>query len=71
MSDQQKFRIEKDTFGEIEVPADRYWGAQTQRHVIIALSLIIDNSKSKRMPDPLIKAFGVLKKAAATVNMIY
>jgi fumarate hydratase, class II len=31
MASQQKQRIERDTFGDIEVPADRYWGAQTQR----------------------------------------
>lgn len=31
MTSQQKYRIERDTFGDIEVPADRYWGAQTQR----------------------------------------
>ena len=31
MASQQKHRIERDTFGDIEVPADRYWGAQTQR----------------------------------------
>ncbi|CAG8768091.1 12460_t:CDS:2, partial [Acaulospora morrowiae] len=77
MSDQQKYRIEKDTFGEIEVPADRYWGAQTQRHYInkSQYSRSLQNfdigGPTERMPDPLIKAFGVLKKAAATVNMIY
>lgn len=31
LQSQQKFRVERDTFGELQVPADRYWGAQTQR----------------------------------------
>jgi fumarate hydratase class II len=55
-------RTESDTFGLIEVPAEHLWGAQTQRS--------IQNFKigSERMPAPLIRAFGVLKKAAAQVN---
>ena len=48
--------------GPIEVPADRYWGAQTQR------SLIHFDIGEDRMPPQLIRAFGVLKKAAALVN---
>ena len=48
--------------GTIDVPADRYWGAQTQR------SLHHFNIGSDRMPPELIRAFGVLKKAAALVN---
>jgi fumarate hydratase class II len=48
--------------GSIEVPADRYWGAQTQR------SLIHFDIGADRMPPELIAAFGVLKKAAALVN---
>ncbi len=48
--------------GAIEVPADRYWGAQTQR------SLIHFDIGEDRMPPELIRAFGVLKKAAALVN---
>jgi fumarate hydratase class II len=57
-----KTRTETDTFGPIDVPADRYWGAQTQRS--------IQNFKigGERMPKPVIRAFGVLKKAAALSN---
>ncbi|ETS64030.1 hypothetical protein PaG_02367 [Moesziomyces aphidis] len=59
-----KFRSEKDTFGPLQVPADRYWGAQTQR----SLQNFDIGGPQERMPEPLIEAFGVLKKAAATVN---
>ena len=59
-----KFRQEKDTFGPLQVPADRYWGAQTQR----SLQNFDIGGHQERMPEPLIEAFGVLKKAAATVN---
>ena len=55
-------RIERDSMGEIEVPADRYYGAQTQR------SLIHFNIGFDRMPREMIRALGVLKKAAALVN---
>jgi fumarate hydratase, class II len=55
-------RTESDSMGPIEVPADRYWGAQTQR------SLIHFDIGEDRMPPELIRAFGVLKKAAAQVN---
>ncbi len=48
--------------GEIEVPADRYWGAQTQR------SLHHFNIGTETMPKPLIRAFGILKAASAAVN---
>ncbi|KAJ1029933.1 hypothetical protein NDA16_000849 [Ustilago loliicola] len=61
---QGKFRSEKDTFGPLQVPADRYWGAQTQR----SLQNFDIGGPQERMPEPLIEAFGVLKKAAATVN---
>eukprot|EP00887_Chlorella_sp_A99_P001359 scaffold8.g1359.t1 len=58
-------RTERDTFGPLEVPADRYWGAQTQRS--------IQNFKiggpAERMPEPVVRAFGVLKRSAAKVNM--
>ncbi|KAM0746597.1 aspartate ammonia lyase [Meredithblackwellia eburnea MCA 4105] len=64
---QQKFRVEKDTFGDLNVPADRYYGAQTQRSV----QNFDIGGPSEHMPPPLIKAFGVLKKAAAEVNMTY
>jgi fumarate hydratase class II len=55
-------RKESDSMGTIEVPADRYWGAQTQRS-LIHFDIGID-----KMPPELIRAFGVLKKAAALVN---
>lgn len=55
-------RIEKDTLGEVQVPADRYWGAQTQR------SLQNFRIGGQRMPVEIIRAFAVLKKAAALTN---
>jgi fumarate hydratase class II len=55
-------RIETDTFGPIEVPADRYWGAQTQR------SLENFRIGDERMPLPLIRALAIVKRAAAEVN---
>jgi fumarate hydratase, class II len=57
-----KVRVETDTFGPIEVPADRYWGAQTQR------SLENFPIGTERMPRPLIHALGIVKLAAAEVN---
>jgi fumarate hydratase, class II len=56
-------RTEKDTMGLVEVPADRYWGAQTQRSV---MNFKIGDPGS--MPVPIIRAFGILKKAAALTN---
>src|SRR5262245_48062415 len=56
-------RIERDTFGNIEVPADRLWGAQTQR------SLQNFKISGERMPPPLIRALAQVKRAAAQVNM--
>ena len=55
-------RTERDTMGTIEVPADRYWGAQTQR------SLEHFKIGGDRFPRPVIRALGVLKKACALVN---
>lgn len=59
------FRIEKDTMGEVKVPANVYWGAQTQRS--------IENFKiaqdTDKMPKEIIKAFAYLKKAAAFTNL--
>ena len=59
-----EYRIEKDTMGEVNVPADAYFGAQTQRS--------IDNFKIaqdiNKMPKEIIKAFAYLKKAAALTN---
>ena len=57
------YRIEKDTLGEIQVPADKYWGAQTQRSL---LNFLIGPPAS--MPIEIIYAFGYLKKAAALTN---
>src|SRR3984957_17014954 len=55
-------RRETDSMGEIEVPADRYWGAQTQR------SLVPFSIGDDRMPKPVYHAYGYVKKAAALVN---
>ncbi len=59
------YRIEKDTMGTVQVPGDVYWGAQTQRS--------IENFKIaqdiNKMPKEIIKAFAILKKAAAITNM--
>jgi len=57
------YRIEKDTMGEVKVPADKYWGAQTQRSII---NFPIGPAAS--MPLEIIHAFGYLKKAAAITN---
>ncbi|HVX99530.1 MAG TPA: class II fumarate hydratase [Pseudorhodoplanes sp.] len=56
-------RVETDSFGPIEVPADRYWGAQTQRS--------FENFRigTERMPRPLIHALGIVKRAAAETNV--
>ncbi|MEN0057994.1 MAG: lyase family protein, partial [Bdellovibrio sp.] len=56
-------RIEKDTMGEVHVPADRFWGAQTQRST--------ENFRigGDRFPREMIKALGVLKKCAALTNV--
>jgi fumarate hydratase class II len=56
------FRIERDTFGEIEVPAARLWGAQTQR------SLEHFRISGERMPTELIRALALVKRACAAVN---
>ena len=57
-----EYRIERDSIGEVKVPADKYWAAQTQRSV--------ENFKigNQKMPIEIIKAFGVLKKCAAMTN---
>jgi fumarate hydratase class II len=57
-----KVRIERDSMGEIEVPSNVYWGAQTQR------SLHHFNIGFDKMPREMIRAFGILKKACAIVN---
>lgn len=58
-----KTRTETDTFGPIEVPANRYWGAQTER------SLHNFKIGGERQPLPLIHAFGIIKQAAAKISM--
>ena len=57
-----EYRIEKDTMGEMKVPADKYWAAQTQRS--------LENFKIgvEKMPVEIIHAFGILKKGAALAN---
>ena len=58
-----EYRMEHDTMGEVRVPADKYWGAQTQRS--------FENFKigGERMPEEIIRAFALLKKAAALANL--
>ena len=58
----QSTRIEKDSMGEIEVPGEKYWGAQTQR------SMINFPIGIEQMPKSLIHAFGIQKKASARAN---
>ena len=57
-----QYRTEHDSMGEIQVPADRYWGAQTQRS--------FENFKigAEKIPMEIIRAFAILKKAAAMAN---
>ncbi|CAH2251026.1 fumarate hydratase, mitochondrial [Pelobates cultripes] len=67
MASSEPYRIESDTFGELKVPNDKYYGAQTVRSTM--------NFKiggvTERMPIPVIRAFGILKRAAAEVNQDY
>ena len=57
-----EYRIEKDSIGEIKVPVDKLWGAQTQRS--------FENFRigTEKIPLELVAVFGVLKRAAAAVN---
>lgn len=57
-----EYRVEKDTMGEVKVPSDKYWGAQTQR------SLENFTIGGHKMPIEVIRAFAILKKAAALAN---
>ncbi len=57
------YRFESDSFGEVQIPADRYWGAQTQR------ALQNFPIGEERMPRPMIRALGIVKWAAAKANM--
>ncbi|TNE52620.1 MAG: class II fumarate hydratase [Bacteroidetes bacterium] len=59
------YRIEKDTIGKVEVPADVYWGAQTQR----STQNFVIAKDTNRMPIEIIRAFAYLKKAAALTNL--
>jgi fumarate hydratase class II len=60
----EEFRIEHDSMGEVKVPADKYWGAQTERsHENFRIGVGIET-----MPREITKAFGYLKKAAALAN---
>ena len=63
MAEAAATRTESDSFGPVEVPAERYWGAQTERSR--------ENFRigGERMPDPVIRAFAILKRACAVVNM--
>jgi fumarate hydratase, class II len=58
-----KTRTETDTFGPIEVPTDKYWGAQAQR------SLQNFRIGEEKMPAPIVRALGIVKRAAAEANM--
>src|SRR5467141_2347851 len=58
----EQMRKETDSMGAIEVPANKYWGAQTQR------SLLHFNIGDDKMPREMMRALGILKKAAALVN---
>jgi fumarate hydratase, class II len=63
LEERMSYRTEKDTMGEIQVPSNKYWGAQTQRSV--------GNFKigGQKMPLEVIRAFAILKKAAALTNV--
>ena len=63
-SNTMDYRIEKDSIGEVKVPADKYWGAQTQRS--------LENFKigNQSMPIEIIRAFGVLKKCVSRLPEI-
>ena len=58
------YRIEQDSMGQVKVPADKYWGAQTQRSYE---NFVIG---SEKMPREIIYAFAILKKSAAKANCL-
>ncbi len=60
-----EYRIEHDTMGEVKVPADKYWGAQTER----SRNNFKIGGEKNQMPNEIIKAFAILKKSAAEANM--
>ena len=61
---EEKVRIEHDSMGEIAVPADKYWGAQTER----SRRNFPVGAGHETMPEEILRAFAVLKKAAAQAN---
>ena len=61
---EKKFRTEKDTMGPVEVPAEKYWGAQTQR----SKQNFPIGGEHMQMPVEIIRAFAILKKASAITN---
>lgn len=61
------YREERDTFGPIQVESDRLWAAQTQR----SLQNFDIARDTDLMPKPIVRAFGILKKSAAIVNLRY
>ena len=64
MCKEMEYRIEHDSMGEVKVPADKYWGAQTERsHENFPIGVGIET-----MPKEIVHAFGILKKAAAQAN---
>ena len=65
MEQDENVRVETDSFGPVNVPREKYYGAQTVRSLA---NFPIGDSLSERMPLPIIQAMGVLKKAAAEVN---
>ncbi len=66
MNYKMEYRIEHDSMGEVKVPADKYWAAQTERsHENFKIGVGIET-----MPKEVIRAFGVLKKAAAMANHV-
>ncbi|KAF5839532.1 fumarate hydratase [Dunaliella salina] len=60
-----KDRVEHDTMGPVAVPANKYWGAQTQRSL---QNFVVGEPSMERMPEPLVRALGAIKRAAALVN---
>lgn len=67
MATKEDVRMESDTFGLIGVPANKYWGAQTQR----SFSNFEIGDAAEKMPMPVIRAMAILKKASAIVNKTY
>ena len=59
-----EYRIEHDTMGEVKVPAEKYWGAQTQR----SRENFKIGGDNMHMPNEIVKAFAILKKSAAEAN---